>query len=140
MCSSDLARGEQPLALGQAQLAERPWLARIGQAERLERGLPAVAVVTTVAVERLRNHSERVAAQAHFELVRHTPGGADGGHLFHRAVRRGDVDAPQIGFVILFWHRSGDEQEFVRRINIIVVAAVKASSKGQSFVFTSTPS
>ena len=121
------ARGKQALALGQAQLAKRPWLARVGQAERLKRGLPAIAIITGVAVELLRDDRERVAAQAHFELVRHTPGGADGGHLFHRAVRRGDVDAAQVGLVIILRNRGGDEKELVGGINIVVVAAVEKS-------------
>ena len=119
------ARGEEAFALGQAQLAECLRLGRVGQAERLKRGQPAIAIFAGVAIEFLRDNRERVAAQAHLKFVRHAAGGANGGRLLHRAVRRGDVDAAQVGLVILLEHRRGDEQEFVGCINVVVVAAVE---------------
>ena len=124
------ARGKQPLALGQAQLAKRLRFIRVGQAESLERGFPPRAVVVSVAVESLGDDRECALGQAHLELVRHPAGGADGGRLIHRAVRRGDVDAAQVCFVILFWHRRGDEEKLVRSVNVIIVAIVKQRVAG----------
>ena len=119
------ARGEEALALGQAQLAECFRLGWVGQAERLERGQPAIAIVVGVAIEFLRDNRERVAAQAHLEFVRHAACCADCCLLLHRAVRRGNIDATQVGLVILLHDSRGDEQEFVGGINVVVVAAVE---------------
>ena len=99
---------------------------RVGQAERLKRGQPAIAIVTAIAVSISSEMTVSVSPLKRIlNLSCHPTGRADGGRLLHRAVRRRDVDTPQIGLIVIIRDRGGYEQELVGSINVVVVTAVE---------------